>query len=101
LGTRGRVGVIGIVLGGVFAGRLAACFASASVTYALDTAGGNAVVVACLNGFPLIVLLLSRRAPPVRIKADRASVQNDGAPSRQREVHKATAARCSSRICPI
>jgi hypothetical protein len=35
LGILGSVGVTGIVLGGVFAGRIAACLASASVTYAL------------------------------------------------------------------
>lgn len=32
LGTRGSVGVIGMILGGDFGGRLAACFARASLT---------------------------------------------------------------------
>jgi hypothetical protein len=40
LGILGRVGVTRIAFGGVFAGRLAACFANASATYALDTIGG-------------------------------------------------------------
>lgn len=32
LGTRGSVGVIGMIFGGDFGGRLAACFARASLT---------------------------------------------------------------------
>ena len=40
LGTRGNVGVTGIGLGGVFAGRLAACFSNASLTYELVTGEG-------------------------------------------------------------
>jgi hypothetical protein len=32
--------VTGINFGGVFAGRLAACFANASLTYEFDTMGG-------------------------------------------------------------
>jgi hypothetical protein len=37
-----------MAFGGVFGGRRAACFASASTTYSLVTIGGWAVVVACL-----------------------------------------------------
>jgi hypothetical protein len=51
--------VIGINFGGVFAGRLAACFAKASLTYSFDTIGGKAVVVVCLNGLPRIIHLLT------------------------------------------
>ena len=55
-GTFGRVGVTGISLGGVRAGRLAACRANASATNEFVTAGGNAVVVACLNGLPFTAI---------------------------------------------
>jgi hypothetical protein len=57
-GTRGRVGVTGMALGGVFGGRAAACFANASATYSFDTIGGWAVVVACLKGLAFIDRLL-------------------------------------------
>lgn len=53
-GTLGSVGVIGILFGGVFAPRRAACLASASVTNSFVTIGGWAVVVSCLNGLARI-----------------------------------------------
>jgi hypothetical protein len=59
LGTRGSVGVIGIAFGGLFGGRRADCFASASSTYSFETIGGWAVVVACLNGLARITILLA------------------------------------------
>jgi hypothetical protein len=57
---RGKVGVTGIARGGVRAGRVAACFAHASVTNSLLTGVGNAVRVSCLNGLARIreILLL-------------------------------------------
>ena len=51
--------MIGIKFTGVFAGRLAACFANASLTYVFDTIGGKAVRVVCLNGLPRIIHLLT------------------------------------------
>ena len=51
--------MIGINFGGVFAGRLAACLANASLTYSFDTIGGKAVVVACLKGRARIIYLLT------------------------------------------
>lgn len=58
-GTRGNVGVIGMILGGVFGGRLAACFANASLTKELT---GKEPVVGefdFLYGMARIVNILS------------------------------------------
>jgi len=50
LGTRGSFGVTGISRGGVFFGRIAACFASASLTYVLLTGSRVRGPESCLNG---------------------------------------------------
>ena len=64
--------MIGISFGGVFAGRLAACFAKASLTYAFDTNGGKAVLVVCLNGLGRIIHLLASKASLVVVIHSRA-----------------------------
>src|SRR3982751_5601530 len=92
-GTFGSVGVTGISLGGVRAGRLAAWRANASATNELVTGGGNAVVVACLNGLPFTCGLLSlqslftRRPPrpdPDLTGTSRRGSQNGGRMPRDR-----------------
>jgi hypothetical protein len=50
LGTRGKTGVTGIAFGGVLAGRLAACLASASVIKLLVTGLLSVLLDDCLNG---------------------------------------------------
>jgi hypothetical protein len=54
LGTRGKTGVTGIAFGGVFAGRLAACVASASEMRLLVTGFSWVLFDDCLNGWARI-----------------------------------------------
>ncbi len=58
LGTRGKVGVTGMALGGVFAGRRAACLASASLTNELLGRTVSVLSLDCLKSLALIEVIV-------------------------------------------